>query len=94
MVICLAIYLLLKKRRRGKTKGAPSDYAEKPELHANDIKPIRSELDGGMALESPQHHAVELPAREIVGAEMNAESVLEAETPLISQDTADHPGNT
>jgi hypothetical protein len=67
-------------RRRKRTAAAQGDNSgEKPQLHSDDLKPIQLELDSSHVWEMKawkEHppNVAELPAVEVVGSEMDAES--------------------
>lgn len=67
-------------RRRKRTAAAQGDNSdEKPQLHSDDLKPIQLELDSSHVWEMKAYdehppNVAELPAVEVVGNEMDAES--------------------
>lgn len=77
-LMCIAVFLLLRRRKiRNAEKENYMD--EKPQLHSDDLKPLHLELDSNQVWEmkagsEQAPKVVELPALEIVGSEMDAES--------------------
>jgi hypothetical protein len=82
-------------RRRKRTAAAQGDNSgEKPQLHSDDLKSIQLELDSSHVWEMKawkEHppNVAELPAVEVVGSEMDAESRPQQQ-PLSSDITASH----